>query len=66
MLIEPVLASEDELDLTKLTHLANSLLRLMIARVMASDNGKQDDGVMVFVLQVTTNDFFGACILIPT
>ena len=33
-------------------------MRLMIARVMASDNGKQDDGVMVVVLQVTTNDFF--------
>ena len=43
MTIEPVLASEDKLDLTKLTHLANSLLMLMIARVMASDNGKQSN-----------------------
>ena len=58
MTIEPVLASEDKLDLTKLTPLANSLLRLMIARVMASDNGKQANRVMVVVLQVTTNDFF--------
>ncbi len=58
MTIEPVLASDDKLNSTKPTHLANSSLRLMIARVMASDNGKHDDGVMVVVLQVTTNDFF--------
>ena len=58
MTIEPVLALEDKFDLTKLTHLASSLLRLMIARVMASDNGMQANRFMVVVLQVTTNDFF--------
>ena len=42
----------------KLTHLANSLLRLMVAKVRASDNKKQADRGMVVVLQVTTNDFF--------
>ncbi len=29
----------------------------MIARVMASENGEQDNGVMIVVLQVTTNFF---------
>ena len=42
---------------------ANSLLRLMIASVMASDNGKKADRVMVIVLQVTTNDFLLARIV---
>ena len=58
MTIGPVLASEDKLDQTKSTHLANSLLRLLVARVRASDNGKQAGRGMVVVLQVTTNDFF--------
>ena len=58
MTIGPVLALEDKLDYTKVTHLANSLLRLMVARVRASENGKQADRGMVAVLQGTTNDFF--------
>jgi hypothetical protein len=58
MTIGPVLASEDKLDQTKLTHLDNSVLRLLVARVRASDNGKQANRGMVVVLQVTTNDFF--------
>jgi hypothetical protein len=35
----------------------------MIARLMASDNGKQANRVMVAVLQVTTNDFLLACVV---
>jgi len=66
MTIGPVLAPEDKLDQTKLTHLANSVLRLLVARVRASDNGKQANRVMVVVLQVTTKDFFGARSLIST
>ena len=58
MTIEPVLASEDKLDQTKLTHLANSLLRLPVARVRASDNEKQANRCMVVVLQVTNNGSF--------
>ena len=49
-----------------MTHLANSLLRLLVARVRASEDGKQADRGMVVVLQVTTNVFFGAHSLIPT
>ena len=58
MTIGPVLASEDKLDQTKLTHLANSVLRLLVARVRTSDNGKQVYSGMVVVLQVKTNVIF--------
>ncbi len=58
MLIGPELASEDKSDLTKLIHLANGVLRLLVARVRASDDGKQDNRGMVVLLQVKTNVFF--------
>ena len=54
-----------KLDQTKLTHLANSVLRLLVARVRASDNGKQANSGMVVVLQVKTNVFLARS-LIPT
>ena len=60
MTIGPVLASEDKLDQTKLTHSANNLLRLLVARVRASDNEKQANRDMVVFLQVTTN----GCVLV--
>ena len=66
MTIGPVLASEDKLDQTKLNNLANSVLRLLVARVRASDDGKQSSRGIVVVLQVRTNGFFGAYSLIPT
>jgi hypothetical protein len=65
MTIGPVLASEEKLDQTKLTHLANSVLRLLVARVRESDNGKQANSGMVVVLQVKIYVFFGTHSLIP-
>ena len=53
MTIGPVLASEDKLDQTRLTHLANIVLRQLVARVRASDNRKQANGGMVVVIHVS-------------
>ena len=58
MKIGPVLASDDNLDQTELTHLANNVFRLLVARMRASDNGKKANSGMVVVLQVKNNGFF--------